>query len=693
MNEIYAWFREQYIDHIDLKLIEGSKKYKRDIASHKCFPLYRMMSFINLKYSLSMKTSGYTYVPFSLIRGSDRVIYSIVYFLETMPKFICLSPTFVSSKGEFRDGFIKYEEFDIALNKFTKKLSIIEEIISKKINKGEMSIDYSYYPSNKSLNEDLSMLGLQALISSIYLILYKKNSNQLQVHTDKMYIDILKDIKEFEEYKIENDNIYNYLFKGGLDRPFGQKLIPLSVGEAVKINNISFSSWRELFISYATSDMVINFICPNFAIAANWTYIEGSNSKMYDNKLIVDKYIQNEEIKDVSDRLKELYKFSETVDNIDNSREKIYDTLIYLNSHKLLSEISLARIDEFAGVTIGTIPRTIKTAKVIPPKYKKFITNIDFFNKVIFDLLYGCFVLHKRIGAIHLDLHKNNMTIMDVDYNFYKLEDGKYKYIKDHLYSSMYIIDGQRETYIFPFEGYYGTIIDFSDSVVNKDFLLYTQKYVTYDSFENIIDRERNYIFDKLSSMLNYVKKNKDKVRGKIISDYENMFKAISAIDFVYILTNIRTMFEKELSDQVDKKILEHIKYMEDTSLEFLLESVQNVVDNEGNTLFFAGEILLKKFFAKYLYHNVNMENINIYEVYNFNCKWEGRGVYYDDFPNWANKNDLIKKFGNKKIEELLNVKTLPINIERDTHLAYIIEKMSSEHGDNIMQTSITPED
>ena len=686
MYEIYSWFKENYFNQIEINLLDGSKEYKNRIRDTTNFPLKRMMAFIQLKYSLTMKTSGYTYVTFRLDNKRDKKIFAVAYYLKDIPKFICLSPTFDSAKGEFRDGFILYEAFINTFKKCGKELNDIEESIRNNLSNGKIIIDYEFYPKRKALDEDLTLLSLQLLVGSIYLILYKKQQDQLQVHTDKMYIQMLKEIYDDKPIGDMSKHIYNNFFKGGMDRPYGQKLIPMNVGEAIKINNIQYATWRELFISYAASDMVINSISPTFAIAANWSYIEGANQDMFDNEIIKDRYVQNKDIVNMISSMKQLYKESESIDNINESRERIYNTICQLNLNKLLSDVAIVRIDEFADVTVGTLARTIKTAKILPPKCKKFISDIKFFDKIIFDLMYGCHVLHKRVGAIHLDLHLNNMTIMEVDSTFYERTEKEYKYVKNKKYNTAFILNGQCETYMFPFDGYYGTIIDFSDSVVSRKFLEFTCKYVTFDSFENIIDREKEYILSKLSTY-SYVKKHKDKVKGAIISKYEDMFKAISAIDFVSITKNIRCMFETSLKDEVSDNIMKRICQLEDESLEYLLSSVQNVVDNEGKDIEYVGDVLLKKFFSNYLYHKSCLET-DIYEVYNFNAKWNYSGVEYESYPPWAKRDLLIKKFGKSSVDKVFGDTALPPEIDRDVHLAFLVEKMSFEYGLNIIQTS-----
>ena len=85
---------------------------------------------------------------------------------------------------------------------------------------------------------------------------------------------------------------------------------------------------------------------------------------------------------------------------------------------------------------------------------------------------------NKKLGVINFDLHLNNVTIAKVD-TFYKTAVDKngivsIKYNKDEKYVTEYVID--KDTYTFPFDGFYGCIIDFSDSLVSKPFLDYARK-------------------------------------------------------------------------------------------------------------------------------------------------------------------------------------------------------------------------
>ena len=434
MSHIIKWMSDLYAKQIDTNIIDGSKTYKNYINEAISFPFSRQLGFINLKYSMGMYTSGYVYTTFRSVIKDKSVIYAVVYFKDDEPKFISLSPSYESSKGEFRDSFIEYSALEYVFKHLGKELEPLEETILKALNNDKINIDYTFFPGSKPISKDLNMMGIRLMTAATYLIIYKKTFSQIQQHIHKVYIDSISSIINIDDYIIKNDKIYHYLFNSGFERPYGQKLTPLSVGEAIHINDISYPTWRELFLAYATSDMVLNGISPNFPISANWTYIEGVSENTFDNTLIREKYVHNKEVISLLNGMKDVYKNSENTVNMEDSRGKIYDNINYITSYKLLSNIAIARIDEFAGLTLTAIPYTIRKAKVVPPHYHQILTNIAYFDKFMFDLMYATHVLHKRVGAIHLDLHLNNMTIMNTDSSFYKLEkDQKPRSASPHL--------------------------------------------------------------------------------------------------------------------------------------------------------------------------------------------------------------------------------------------------------------------
>ena len=138
--------------------------------------------------------------------------------------------------------------------------------------------------------------------------------------------------------------------------------------------------------------MVLNYVCPSFAIGSNWTLIEGIDETMFDNSIIRHRLKTGEFIQNMVDEYKKIYEQSSKVEDVEKYRENLLDEIQDLHKYKVISKIALAKIDENVGFTIGTIPRNIRKAKIVQPHYNNLITDINYFNKYMFDILYGCHV-------------------------------------------------------------------------------------------------------------------------------------------------------------------------------------------------------------------------------------------------------------------------------------------------------------
>lgn len=687
MESLIKWIKDDYI-----------KRVQQNTSN---FPLNRIYAFINLKYLLPLYNTGYDYVPLR-IHNSDgtNIIFAILYKRNDKFVYMCLSPTYESSKGEFRDSFCSYEQLNIVYEKYGKILAVIEDILLKQ---KDFKIEI---PVGINIAENIT---IKLLTLSSFITIYRTVYNQIQLHTHKIYINIINNLVKIDKNFIfnnytESKEIYNHLFRNYTERPSGQKLTPLTVGEVISVGNISYKPWRELIISYGVSDMVLNYIAPVFAIGSNWTYIENINENIFDNMIIKHKLIINKSIQKMVDDYKKIYEDSQEIEDIEHYRENLLEDINDINKNKLLSHIALARIDEYVGFTIGTIPRNVRKAKIVQPHYENFITNIDFFNKYIFDILYGCHVIHKKLGIINFDLHLNNVTIMKVD-NFYKTnidtkthEITEITYSRDKKYCVAYVIGN--DSYYFPFDGFYGAIIDFSDSIINETFLDYSHKYGNSGRYDTdaIIDFEKDEIFDKLADSLPYAAINKDKVKGAIISDYENMFKVIATIDYITFLRKLRLTFEREMElgqrdndlrkFTVNTSIMDKLKLMEDKSLSFMLKNLQIVISKDyknSDDIKFPGDILLKEFFHEYC-----KKSTDVYEAWNFNNNIEHSVSVYKSYPPWTKREIVEEKFGKNVADEFFSNRHIPSDFKnKDTHLDFIIERIKMDSDPLLSKFSV----
>ena len=231
MAHIIKWMNDLYFKQIDTNIIDASKSFKNYINDTISFPFSRQLGFINLKYPLGMYTSGYVYTTFRSIIKDKNVIYAVVYYKDDIPQFVSISPSYESSKGEFRDSFIDYASIEEVYKKYGKILEPIEEFIIESLKNELIDIEYTFYPHSKSIQKDLNMLGIRLMTAATYLIIYKKKYGQIQQHIHKVYINAISSIIDIDKFELGDEQIYNYLFNSGFERPYGQKLTPLSVGE------------------------------------------------------------------------------------------------------------------------------------------------------------------------------------------------------------------------------------------------------------------------------------------------------------------------------------------------------------------------------------------------------------------------------------------------------------------------------
>lgn len=704
MTEVIKWIKEEY-----------NKVVKVDTHSA---PINRIYGFIDLKYKLSMAPTGYVYMPFTMsIEEGVSVIFATVYWKNNTPIFTCASPSYESSKGEFRDSFCNYSQFSKVFKDYSNVLDAYTDIIHKKVDAGSLNLDYGIYSgtdkfanaiNNDSVKDalnvyDLQTMGIKLLALSAFTMNYRTYYNQTELNTHRTYVNMVhKVIGEnpeliFKDFKTSK-KIYNNIFRNGGDRPYGQKVIPLTVGEVISLGNISYKPWREIVISYAVSDMVLNYVGPGFALGTNWTMIEGMDATMFDNVIIKDRIEENVKIQQLIKEYKRLYDLATNIPDVEGYSEGLLGQINDLNKNKLISRIAIGKVDENVGFTFTNIPRIIRKASIVPPHYEKLVTDLDMFNKYMFDLLYSCHVLHKRLGIIHFDLHLNNATIMKA-YSFYKTDIDKnkvtsIKYNKEKRYNVSYSIDEVH--YVFPFDGFYGTIIDFSDSIINKTFLEYTDRFIARQDMDFIIDRERDEISSKIFEFLKYSGKDKDILRGSIISDYDDMFIAISTIDYITVLRKLRMTFENEMGFpkkdtdarefKVSEVIMKKLKMMENRSLEYFLENVNRVMNRQSGDRRpdWPGDVLLNEFFKNYITDSADLKKMNIYEAWNFNAEHKYSVSEYNSYPPWIKKGDIVEKFDKKIAEEFVREDYISNELKTsDTHLDFILETIGLESEGN----------
>ena len=215
--------------------------------------------------------------------------------------------------------------------------------------------------------------------------------------------------------KINNNNLYCAV-----------KLIPLVNSESSKIMDLSYKSWKELYILKMIYNLIKNHNCPNVPIIYMYFVCKdcckndylNPNIKKYYNNLKIRKELENNKETDICDILKRMEK------------------------KKGFGTSSLCILNELCDSSLKDI---------INAKYVENI-NDNMFYSFIFQILSGIYAIHKLCSICHFDLHGGNILIS-------KIES-----------SGFWLYNVENTNYYIPNTGYILKIWDFGRSmIINKD--------------------------------------------------------------------------------------------------------------------------------------------------------------------------------------------------------------------------------
>jgi hypothetical protein len=360
-----------------------------------------------------------------------NVAYLYVSISKTVVRtmYISLGDSIQSCDGEWRSLLTNYDAYDATIN---EHMSAVEKIVAAYPAREEVDVHIFY---NTKIYGD----ALELVREHIELNVYKERLVALawfvgryereyygQVPMSKVYAkflesrsssarDVVSTIGKSAARKIYAtlgalfDREPEVKNRHDLMARVGQKLIQLTPDEVNHPLNADFQAWREVEITRKTSDLVLNMVCPGFAMHSIWFFIYEATSLLYN-----------------LDTSRERMAISETIRLTPND----------MRTDKVLSNMAICMINEHCGPTLRAIinEQPSSSAKA--------------FNKYIFEVIYALLCMHARLGVAHCDLHCDNATVAS-------MADGLTK--GSHV---VYRING--ESYAFQHDGTYGCIIDFS---------------------------------------------------------------------------------------------------------------------------------------------------------------------------------------------------------------------------------------
>lgn len=739
IEKYHEWYKNEYAKQIKpiklatTKYEDGMLKRISNISVMKYLSLFDMtgssivifkLNAFNMKKETNYATLFCENIN-NIIPRMRPMISSDVIHGNTVFMYANTSTSFISCDGEYKMRLVRYHDIFNAKLRFPELWQDLEEYVNKIIITRRWSIYPSYFhsktESKHSINSDIEQAVKNEFIAKTLFIIswfhtiYNEMISLTETHLNTTFKEIILDnasidiefmVQLIKKYKVDTIEMFRLrsshtvvpIFGTDTSRfiPLGFKIIPLNVREVQDPVRLKYKPWREFLISNRCNDLVVNQISPSFSIISDWFYIRNSKKGLFDNKSQYERLKNSELARDV---LRFLYEAQRgtyfATANIISSKnssdhvkqwlsnkfkklnEKINEPINYSIEEIIMSDISMAFASEYVGRTYADTMTMISKSKAYDTLIgKPFIdTGYEYGAKYIFEICYGLAALNSKLGCIHGDFHLNNATIGFL----YKSDNTSakvtYQIDSDHIF-------------IFPNNGYFSCIIDFSRGMVDpeKADVLVDQSM----SHHKIIKDHNNFTINEASNLLNlYIQlfpnkqKQKEELTVLFKNNFTTVFKLLSCID-IYMFTIRLGRYLRQLRYTPGKKILDLVDKINKLSEGYIAADMNHLLNDTITT---SEKILaedwpviqiIKKCFPEYVIGNTKPVGI-ITDSYTLTNELKYSLSKYDLFPDVLkyakyydqgnkttdipqitdNRRQLRSEYEKKKIENLEQVKFL----------------------------------
>ncbi len=690
------WVYQTYEDQLQLGSAEGGRAYHEFMNSmdFSTFPLSgatRVQNFHIMKYGYPMRRAGYMTAVF-VVRAFDgdartglqETYYAYAYWPQVKgeavsgdPEYVCVSPTFESRDGEYRHRFVWYPQFAEGYNNLANELSPLEECLLDAIRDDDIGLDVYAYPRGghyygKSLEDD--RLALRLLVAALALDADVKEGG----HTLSVYVEVIRRIKARCAATVDalgNRTVrlsrFSAFATGAPNRPLrtqcGQKIVPLTVRESLNVDDVNYAPWREVWASRRATDLIVNRVSPNVPIFGNWTYLSGADSSLFENGPMRERYELSLRAEGVVRSLRDARDLAEIGGAAANYRmgqidARVLEAIEYAQGFAVLTDLALCSTSEYVGVTFRALPHALSAAT---PEIARFYHDPTLQARYLFDLCYGAHMLHTRLAIVHTDLHLGNITMHRQGSQYDA--NNKAKYANPVI---AYIAGerGEADTYVFPHDGWFATLIDFSRAIIGPG----AQAELAAEESEAFA---AGFYRDQASRVLRafqhylpiFTETHQDKIKGAIYADYDGVFRALTAVDFLAIGRNVGAFYaEAAATKKVASEGRALAARIEEQALAHLTTALSDIVSGGrgGARRPYAGEAILPGAFDEYRYAawaageippaaGYSLEEATLVDAYNGGGPLRYSGSDYDRFPPWARFDEMERHLGGAKMANL----------------------------------------
>lgn len=740
--EFVRWVFETYQDQLHLPEIEGSRKYHRfldtmNVDSILLSGAARAQSFHVMKFGYPMRRAGYTVAVCSVHanipgspNGPKEAHFAYVYWArDTLargepPEYICLSPTYESRDGEYRNRFLWYQDFIKGYEALSSRLSPIEEHLLQEIDNDQLAIDMYLYPSRQgSTGGDIARLPLKALVAALSVDAYRIKSHTMQVHANPEYSAVMEFIVKscgplLDAWDTTFQRKLSVFITGTENEPLltqcGQKLVPLSVRESLQVEDVTFAPWREIWIGRRATDLIVNGIAPMYPIFNNWSMLSGVDQSLFENEAMREKFERSLRAEQSADSLRvaRLGKAAETDYRMGQFDAHIYDAIVYAQDYIQLTDLAICATNEFVGNTVESTPTITRRSENVNPGLLRMYADPAMQARYIFDLCYGAHILHSRGGIVHSDLHRNNMTVFAPHNQFNSVRSGGKitGYTERCLNPVIAYVAGDRgeaDTYIFPHDGWYLCLIDFSRGILGPGARAQLEAEHGAAFAAGFYRDQVNRTLRTLHHYIpNFVQEHQEKIKGLLLANFDAMFHVISAIDYLAIGRNYAALLSELKNDkrtaeerQYDRRVLEvapeGIKIaqrIENLALEHLITQLSSLIAGDRVSTAFAGETIIPEVFADFSYSAweegrsapFRLRDATLTDAYNGAAPMKYSGSDYERFPPWARFDEMVRHLGDFTMKDLASRTDRPFlqSLRMDDYLAVLQEQVRRKIDD-----------
>jgi hypothetical protein len=712
-SELTEWYGQQYLEAAGLKGVEYGPKMAEYISKFPHPPnatvsglptpsgRFRMRMFLSLKLRYPLGAVNYECVAMTaqiVGRQSDNpphAKYSYIYWRQDAdaPEYIVVAPTYESRDGEYRPRLFTMANFDKIYDRYSEILSVAEAEILDLVKLNHLRLQCLVFPHSVAESRvdyvNSSRLMIRALAMGLLVDGAAYKNGYLPFHYNVQYVEVLKRIYGWRPTLLATafnpkmaqmriDVSRGKLGAGLFDLSAGKKLVPMTAGALMNPTDLGLASWRELALSQAASDLVVNFICGGFAIHGAWALVQGIDEGAFENEAMLELYARSRRTDVVMSSIREarrgLAGESANDRQIGALNADLYRSLEYAQKYCRLSSTGLLHIMEHVGNTLETWPAMIRRTKVVWPVLLDTFGKDRIFTRMLFDLCYAAQCLHTKIGAAHTDLHVNNMTL----YMWGSIaEIGKEgdKAVFADLYENPIVAfvtgpRGEADTYMLPATGTTACIIDFSRAILGPGFRDRLDEAQASSVYRDQSDRA-------LRALARYagrvVKDNQAVIRAAIIAKFETVFPILCAVDFIAIGRNVGELFDaiaKHTREDGDTReiacwpgAVPECRRLEQFAENWMLEQLHALVDAAGQNIAYAappfpGDAVLAEMFAKWRFPSwvadpAQSDRAALVDAYNYTRPLQYSSHDYARFPPWAQLAEIEKHLGSVKMEDL----------------------------------------